>query len=79
MSSALQTSRASRLKSRRNAEAEYRVIFGLSLPFFFIAVLLARAFRLVQSPLTNDETSGKSLIQEARDQANSTLPYAFMG
>ncbi|MDX2288932.1 MAG: hypothetical protein NW217_08950 [Hyphomicrobiaceae bacterium] len=79
MSSATHTSRASRLKSRQNAEAEYRAIFVLSLPFFLLAVLLARAVRLIRSPIGGTEASGKSLIQEARDSANSTLPYAFMG
>ncbi|MDX2258565.1 MAG: hypothetical protein NW205_06565 [Hyphomicrobiaceae bacterium] len=78
---ALSEARSRRLRSRQSAEAQYRIIFAASIAFFLVAVIAARAVRVVRAPF-EDGVSGepdKSLITEARELAHSTLPYAFMG
>lgn len=73
------TERKSRLESRARARAEYRMIFALSFVFFLIGSALARAIGVLQLPFIEKRAPKKSLINEARDAANSVLPYAFMG
>ncbi len=71
--------RRSRLESRERARAEYKMIFALTFPFFLIGTLFARAADLVRLPFFARRKPTKSLMTEARDTANSVLPYAFMG
>lgn len=71
---------APRTKSRRRAQSEYRLIFTLSLVFFLIALLPGRMLQAFHTVFfgSNGETH-KSLLAEAREAANSVLPYAFIG
>lgn len=71
--------RKSRVESRERARAEYKLIFALSFPLFLIGTLFARAAGLVRFPFFAKRKPAKSLMMEARDSANSVLPYAFMG
>jgi hypothetical protein len=71
--------RRSRLESRERDRAEYKMIFFLGFALFLVGALLARAVRLLQIPFFGPRPPRKSLVAEAREAANSILPYAFMG
>ena len=72
-------SRRNRLESREREKLEYKIIFALSFVFFLIGSVLARAAGLLTLPFLEKRAPRKSLMNEARDAANSVLPYAFMG
>ncbi|MBU1211814.1 MAG: hypothetical protein KJ587_11145 [Alphaproteobacteria bacterium] len=73
------TEHKSRLESRERAKAEYRMIFALSFAFFLVLAVLARIAGLIQLPFSGPRERRKPLVVEAREAANSVLPYAFMG
>jgi len=79
MSIALETSPKSRIRSRRKAQSEYRVLFALSFALFLLPLMLARVVRWVKAPIFGSQEGGKSLFAEAREAANAALPYAFIG
>lgn len=71
--------RKSRLETRAREKAEYKMIFALSFAFFLVGSAIARALGLLKLPFVSRQKRNKSIVQEARDAANSVLPYAFMG
>lgn len=71
--------RKSRLESRARDRAEYKMIFAVSFAFFIVLSALARVVGLIQLPFIGSRRPRKSLVEEARESANSVLPYAFMG
>lgn len=80
MAHTLKAAGPARRKTRRRAQSEYRLIFTLSLVFFLIALLPGRILQAFHTVFfgSNSETH-KSLLTEAREAANSVLPYAFIG
>ncbi len=79
MAASVHSYRKSRLESRAQQRAEYKILFAASFVLFFIGSLIARAAGLLRLPFVSRRTERKSLVAEARDAANSVLPYAFMG
>lgn len=73
------TERRSRLESRARDRAEYKMIFAMSFAFFLVLTALARLISLVQVPFRGPLRPRKSIVAEAREAADSVLPYAFMG
>lgn len=71
--------RKSRIESRERTKAQYKLIFALSFAFFLLPSALARIVDLVKSPFLGPRKARKSIFAEAREAANSVLPYAFMG
>ncbi|MEM8791371.1 MAG: hypothetical protein AAGE80_07125 [Pseudomonadota bacterium] len=67
MSKTKRTPRQSRIKS-----AEYKAFFYLSYPVFLVAALVGRL-------APNSETRhGLNVFAEAKEMANTIIPFAFM-
>jgi hypothetical protein len=64
-----------RKRTRRRKGVEFGLVYGVGFTVFLFAAAVARPVRL----LTGKRTDRRSIIQEARDSAGATIPYAFMG
>jgi hypothetical protein len=66
-----------RLRSKRPSW-EYRVIFAASYPIFLLSEVVDRARRALRlaPPRTREN---KSVFAAAKQAADTSLPYAFMG
>lgn len=73
----LNTRSATRGQPRRRQSIEFRLIYAVSFVILLATVLVERLFRLV----TWRAPSGppRSILQETREAAGATVPYAFMG
>jgi hypothetical protein len=68
---------SARRMSRRKDTAEYRLVFVTCFAVFLVAAIISRL--LPWHWLTPAERGKRqSIIVEARDAANTALPYAFM-
>jgi hypothetical protein len=64
-----------RRRTRRRHGVEFGLVYGVGFTVFLVAAAMARPVRL----LTGKGRDRRSILQEARDSAGSTIPYAFMG
>jgi len=71
------TANRDRRRARRAEEREFRMLLRIGFAFFLIVIALRRLMPwdwLRQRP---PETRGLSIVAEARQAANNTIPYAF--
>lgn len=69
---------AGRTKTRKEEERTYRFIFAVSFALFFVGALASRIVSRTIRPFAPREEGELSVIAEAKAQANSVIPYAFM-
>lgn len=67
-----------RAKTRKEDERTYRFIFAVSFAFFFVGALVSRIVSRTLRPFAQREEGELSVTAEAKAQANSVIPYAFM-
>ncbi len=71
--------RSDRVRSRRSAEVEYRLIAALTYPVFFVIAALSFALpRSVRTKLPGLDAEG-SLFARTRALAGTSIPFVFMG
>lgn len=73
MTDLVTSNRKSRMRRRKGVE--FGLVYGVGFTVFFVAAAVARPVRLI----TGRKSDHRSIIQEARDSAGATIPYAFMG
>jgi hypothetical protein len=73
----LTTHSSTRSRSRRRQSIEFRLIYAVSFVILLATVLVERLFRLVTWRAPSGPS--KSILQETREAAGATVPYAFMG
>ena len=61
-------------RDRRGEQLEYRLIVAMTFPVF-LGVALIRSILRIGRPASGPR---RSLIEEARIAANTTIPFAFM-
>ena len=77
--SAVPSPRLARENARRADQRDYRLLYTLTSPLFFtIASLSFLLPRALASKLSGLDVHG-SVFARARELANNTLPYTFMG
>ncbi len=61
-------------RDRRGEQLEYRLIVAMTFPVF-LAVAIVKSILRIGRPASGPR---RSLIEEARTAANTTIPFAFM-
>jgi hypothetical protein len=61
-------------RARRGEQLEYRLIVAMTFPVF-LAVAMVKSVLRIGRPASGPR---RSLIEEARTAANTTIPFAFM-
>lgn len=64
--------------TRRSVTWEYRLIFLASLPLFLVGEVLRRCW-FSAGHLHDRARAPKSIFAAAKEQAATSLPYAFLG
>lgn len=69
----------SHAKRGRKDVWEFRLLFAASFLVFFIAALIERLMPSYWLGRTGEPRKSRSILGEAKDAANTYVPYAFMG
>lgn len=72
-----ETAHADRRRARRKEEREFRMLLRIGFAFFLILIALRRLMPWGWFKRSQGPARGLSIIAEARQAANSTIPYAF--